>query len=100
MVAIIRGGRKLSCMLPRNHGATQARQEISDALRFLRGQTMNLDLGDIQPIADPIVEINGIKITVELLAHAISTLTHPDPKMWYRFERRGAEVIVETKHEP
>ena len=77
MVAIIRGGR--------------ARKEKSSSM---------MNLGDIQPIPEGMVEINGITMSAELLAHWIAAMTYPDPKKWYRFERRGNEVIVETKYEP
>ena len=82
MVAIIRGGRR--CESPREN---------------LR-ENKPMNIGDIQAIPEPIVEINGIKISVELLAHAIWTMTNPDPKKWFRFSRTGDAITVETKYEP
>jgi hypothetical protein len=84
MVAIIRGGSKRKIQS----------ENCCAANRFA------MNIGGIQAIPEPIVEINGIKVTVEVLAHAISALTNPDPKKWYRFERRGDVVAVEAKYEP
>jgi hypothetical protein len=43
------------------------------------------------------VEVNGVKISGEAIAMMINTLTNPNPKRWYRFERTGDVITVETK---
>ena len=46
-----------------------------------------------------VIYINGVKVSVDLAIAVIGTLTHPDPKMWYRFERDGDMVKCERKRE-
>jgi hypothetical protein len=55
-----------------------------------------MTITDNLPRLPDVVEVNGIKITVEMLIQMAGTLTNPDPKRWYRFERKGGEIIVET----
>jgi hypothetical protein len=46
---------------------------------------------------EQVIEVNGIKFSGAIIAMMINTLTHPNPKRWYRFERTGEVITVETK---
>ena len=46
------------------------------------------------------VEVNGVKISGLMVPQIIAAFTDPDPKKWYRFERKDNMIVVETKVEP
>jgi hypothetical protein len=48
---------------------------------------------------DNTVIVNGIKISGELIPMLINCLTNPDPHRWYRFERKGDNIIVHLRQD-
>lgn len=43
------------------------------------------------------IDINGVTFSGDALVIFIDAITNPDPERWYRFERQGDVVAVETK---
>jgi hypothetical protein len=46
------------------------------------------------------VVINGVTVSARTIIYLLNVLTNPNPRLWYRFERRDDLVVVETKIEP
>jgi hypothetical protein len=45
------------------------------------------------------VTINGAKIIGPALIDILNMVTQPNPRRWYRFERQGENIIVQTKQD-
>jgi hypothetical protein len=54
-------------------------------------------LKNLPPYTYPMLNLNGVRISGEAFAAFIDTITNPDPKRWYRFERQGDQIIVEVR---
>jgi hypothetical protein len=48
-------------------------------------------------VASETFTVEGIKISFFTLPLIIHELTHPDPRKWYRFERRDDTIIVHVR---
>jgi hypothetical protein len=54
----------------------------------------------IYPYIPSTLTINGITVSAEVIIQVINNMTNPDPTRWYRYERTGDIITVETKVEP
>ena len=51
------------------------------------------------PLLPDEIEINGVRLSGIALVQIISTITYPDPDRWYKFERKGNDVLVTVKYD-
>jgi hypothetical protein len=48
---------------------------------------------------EPTITINGAKLCASGLTDILNMVTQPNPRRWYRFERQGENLIVQTKQD-